>query len=211
MIREQFGVEDIPDFSNRFNIAPSQEVLALVAVDNEVHALLFRWGLIPFWAKDKRIGNKLANARSETVMDKPSFRRSFQSKRCLMLMSGFFEWQQQINLKQPYYIESTHRDELLAVAALWDSWQNIEGNEVIQSCCLLTTGANELMMPIHDRMPVILNAQKQAAWLNAQSTPQELMALLKPYADSDLHAYAVSTKVNNARYDAVDTITPLNL
>lgn len=211
MIRQQFGVAEVPDFLNRFNIAPSLDVLALVAVDNQWHAVLFRWGLIPFWAKDKKIGNKLANARSETVMDKPSFRRSFQSKRCLLLMSGFFEWQQQVNKKQPYYIESKKRDELLAVAALWDSWQNPEEDEEIQSCCLLTTGANELMKPIHNRMPVILETHEQSVWLDNQSTTQELTSLLKPYAGSDLHCYAVSTKVNNSRYEEVDTITPLNL
>lgn len=123
MIRQQFNIAEVPDFNNRFNIAPSQNVLTLVAIGDEVHAVKFRWGLIPFWAKDKKVGNKLANARSETVMKKPSFRRSFQSKRCLILMSGFFEWQQQASLKQPYYIASKHRDELLAIAALWDGWQ----------------------------------------------------------------------------------------
>ncbi|CDZ79359.1 hypothetical protein BN59_03677 [Legionella massiliensis] len=210
-VREQFGIDKLPDFTNQFNIAPSQMVLAIVAVDNQWHVVLFRWGLIPFWATDKKIGNKFANARSETVTVKPAFRRSFQSKRCLMLMSGFFEWQQRLGMKQPYYIESVKRDELLTVAALWDSWQAPGEEDVIQSCCLLTTSANEMMRPIHDRMPVILTEKEQQAWLNCNSSINELTSLLVPYAGTDLHCYPVSTKVNNSRYQGVDTINPIQL
>lgn len=211
MIREQFRVTTIPDFTNHFNIAPSLNTLALVVVENQWVIVQFRWGLIPFWAMDKKIGNKLANARSETVTVKPAFRRSFQSKRCLMLMNGFFEWQQQGIFKQPYYVESTTPHKLLAVAALWDSWQNPTDNEVIYSCCLLTTSANELMKPIHHRIPVILNPEGQAIWLNKKSTAEELTSLLKPYSGQDLQCYPVSTKVNNSRYEGIDTIQPIKI
>ncbi|MBA2655422.1 MAG: SOS response-associated peptidase [Tatlockia sp.] len=165
IIKTQFAVSEVPPLEPQYNIAPSLTVLAIVKVEHHNHAVLFRWGLIPYWAKDKKIGNSLTNARAETVMEKPAFRKAFQSRRCLMVMSGFFEWQEQGAVKQPYY--NKHKNnKLMAIAGLWESWQSANGDEVIQSCCLITTKANELLDPIHHRMPVVLNKDAQALWLN---------------------------------------------
>ncbi|MBA2651157.1 MAG: SOS response-associated peptidase [Tatlockia sp.] len=209
-IKAQLDVIDLPAFSPQFNIAPSLPVLAIVELEAIRHAVTFRWGLVPYWAKDKKIGNGLANARSETITTKPAFREAFKSRRCLLVMSGFFEWQEQGGLKQPYYVKHKKGD-LLAIAAIWESWQAKDGSETLQSCCLITTQANDLMHPVHDRMPVILNREGRAHWLNPKETSNDLLSLLKPYEPDDLEVYPVSTKVNNGRYEGLDTVLPIKL
>jgi putative SOS response-associated peptidase YedK len=209
-IKAQFAVEEFAELRPRFNITPGQNILFLSQFDEDHsnHLLYLRWGLVPFWAKDKKIGNSLSIARSETVAEKPAFRQSFKSKRGIIIMSGFFEWKQEPT-KQPYYFKYQN-NELLAVAALWDRWQSEEG-EIVDSCCLLTADANKLMIPIHHRMPVLLNKDELSTWMdNTQCDKPELLKLLKPYAKDDLECYPVTTKMNNSRFNQHQAIEPLS-
>lgn len=208
-IKSQFCIDDLTEISPRYNISPGQDILFLCHMDEDQsnNALWLRWGLVPFWAKDKKIGNSLANARGETVAEKPAFRQSFKSKRGVMIMSGFFEWQQGVK-KQPFYFKNNN-DDLLAIAALWDRWQSPEG-EVIQSCCLITTSASELMSPVHNRMPVVLNNETMKVWMdNSHFDKPSLLNLLKPYSGSDLMCYPVTPKMNNSRFILHESIEPI--
>ncbi len=169
---------------------------------------MLRWGLIPSWAKDPAIGMKLINARAETVAEKPSFRKAFRQRRCLVLADGFYEWQQDGRMKQPYYIRM--KDERpFAFAGLWEHWSSSE-EQVIETCVLLTTEPNELMAPIHNRMPVIVNPEAYDPWLDqAVHDVPRLTSLLRPYPAEKMMANPVSRFVNNARVDDPRCIEPL--
>ncbi len=170
-----------PKFGPRFNIAPSQPVLA-IPNDEKNTADFFIWGLIPMWAKDPSIGNRLINARGETVAEKPSFRGSFKYKRCLILADGFYEWKASDNkkTKTPYFIHMKDRKPF-AFAGLWDSWAGPDGSS-IKTCTIITTTPNELMAQLHDRMPVILHPRDYAKWLDVSpQTPENLLPLIKPF------------------------------
>ncbi len=191
------------DLPQRFNIAPTQDVAA-VRHSNEAdqrELVMLRWGLIPSWAKDTKIGNQTINARAETVAEKPSFRSAFTKRRCLILTDGFYEWQKLAGgKKQPYFI---HRrdDEPFAFAGLWESWKG-EG-EVVQSCTIITTTPNELMKPLHDRMPVILTADDFPTWLDTEFKDKAaLKELLRPCDPNLLEAFPVSVLVNNPRNES---------
>lgn len=179
-----------------FNIAPSARIVTVTeGADESRHLRLMRWGLIPSWAKDPSIGNKLANARSETVADKPSFRSAFRSRRCLIPATGFYEWKTIAGSKQPYFI-SYRSGEPLAMAGLWESWR-AAGGEVVETCCIITTDANELMRPIHDRMPVLLDQGKWQTWLNPKTASREsLQAMLKPHEPESMQAWPVTRELN---------------
>jgi putative SOS response-associated peptidase YedK len=159
---------------------------------------LFRWGLIPSWAKDPAIGNRMINARSETVANKPSFRSAFRRRRCLVPADGFYEWGKIGGAKQPFFIHM-QEESPFAIAGLWEHWQDSEGNE-IETCTLLTTEANALLATIHKRMPVILNPGDYARWLDPDSSdPVALHNLLMPYPADAMAFRAVSLHVNNPR------------
>ncbi|MBX3015310.1 MAG: SOS response-associated peptidase [Caldilineaceae bacterium] len=212
-----FDLPEAPVLVSRYNIAPTQPVGVVrinpqAAQAGQHEWALTYWGLIPSWAKDPAIGARMINARSETVTEKPAFRAAFKRRRCLVPTSGFFEWQKQGKTKQPYYITTPDRSPF-AIAGLWEYWEGADGS-ALESCTLLTTSANALMEPLHDRMPVIVQPQDYAQWLGTgrDATPQELdqlQHLLRPYADDGLVAYPVSTYVNNARNEGVDCIQPL--
>jgi putative SOS response-associated peptidase YedK len=197
-------------FAPRFNIAPSQPVLA-IPNDGANTANFFIWGLIPMWAKDPSIGNRLINARGETVAEKPSFRGSFKYKRCLILADGFYEWKTFGNrkTKTPYFIHMKDRKPF-ALAGLWDSWEGADGSS-IKTCTIITTRANELMESIHDRMPVILHPRDYKKWLDTSpQTPENLLPLIKPYPADIMSAYAVSTLVNKPANDSPKLVVPLD-
>jgi putative SOS response-associated peptidase YedK len=203
----ELKLDHVLDLQPRYNIAPSQQVAVVVSPDGQSREMRWMgWGLIPSWAKDPKIGYKLINARGETVAEKPSFRAAFKRRRCLVLADGFYEWQPTGGKrKQPYYIYS---DRLLTFAGLWEEWQAAEG-EPIQTCTIITTTANELMQPIHDRMPVILSGSDRAIWLDPTATPQTLQSILVPCDSAVLTAYPVSTLVNSPQNDRADCIEPL--
>jgi putative SOS response-associated peptidase YedK len=187
---------------------PTQAVLAVrTGKEGKPELARLRWGLVPAWAADLSVGNRLINARAETVKEKPAFRAAFQRRRCLVLTDGFYEWQKTDSKhKQPYYFRL--RDgSLFAFAGLWERWDR--GDDPVESCALVTTGANDLMQPVHDRMPVILPKAEYEHWLDptAKDLPQ-LQGLLRPYPSEKLTAYPVGKHVNNPRHDDALCIAP---
>jgi putative SOS response-associated peptidase YedK len=188
-----------------------------VAIIRPAHAAkirewaLVQWGLVPSWSKDPSIGARLINARSETAAEKPSFRSALRRRRCLIPASGFYEWQRRPNGKQPYVIGMADGNPF-AFAGLWEHWHGLDGSE-LETCTVLTTEANELMAPIHDRMPVILEPQDYADWLGTgeDSAPAEvaqLQHLMRPYPADQMKAYPVSNYVNDPRHEGAECIRP---
>jgi putative SOS response-associated peptidase YedK len=192
----------------RFNIAPSQPVLA---IPNDRHnaADFFIWGLIPSWAKDPSIGSRLINARSETLSEKPSFRAGFKYRRCIIPADGFYEWKSQpgTKVKVPYFIQLRSR-QLFAFAGLWGEWQSPDGSQ-IRSCTIITTQPNEFMAAIHNRMPAILPTTVYSRWLDpAVQRLDELQSLLTPFPADEMAAHPVSTLVNNPANDRSECLVP---
>lgn len=206
-LRQAFDLGEMPEeWIPRFNVAPSQPVA--VVKDANTRAVDFmRWGLVPSWAKDISIGNKLINARGETVDEKPSFRNAFARRRCLILADGFFEWQKKDKKSPsvPYYFH-LYNKKPFAFAGLWEFWQSPEGDG-LKTCTIITTDANACVAPVHDRMPVILNTQTAWDWLEAGSA-DALKKMLKPYPAEEMEAYAVSRMVNNPGKDVPALIKP---
>lgn len=186
---------NLPPLFPRYNIAPSQKVLAVVPNDGVREAAFLQWGLIPSWSKES---TGFINARSETIEDKPSFSESFQKRRCLIPADGFYEWQRSGKIAQPYFFHM--RDESpFAFAGIWDRWQR--DGKVIASCAIITTAANELLTSIHDRMPVILPPESHDRWLSDDSKPVTLRNLLAPYPASEMMSHPVSYDVNHPKID----------
>ena len=198
------GFENSP----RYNVAPTQSVLT-VTNREERQGEFMRWGLIPSWAKDPSIGNRMINARGETVAQKPSFRNALQRRRCLVLADGFYEWQKVGKGKRPMRIVLKSRDPF-AFAGLWETWRNPEG-ETVRSCTIITTEANDLLRPIHERMPVILPRELEEFWLDGDvSDSAALSDVLAPYPDDSMEVYEVSTLVNKATNSSPDLIVPVD-
>lgn len=209
VLAEVFQLAKVPSWEPQYNIAPSQSVLTVLTsarIGNQRRSQLLRWGLIPSWAKDPTIGARLINARAETVSEKPSFRSAFRQRRCLVIADGFYEWQRQEGKKQPFYFR-LQNGEPFAFAGLWERWEAPEG-ETIESCTILTTTASQLLYPIHDRMPVILNPKDYDLWLDPVQKSEPLQQLLRPYSEV-ITAYPVSTKVNKPTNNGSDCITKL--
>jgi putative SOS response-associated peptidase YedK len=199
-LAKKLKVEAVPPLIERYNVAPAQAVLAVREGGDTREATFLKWGLVPRWAKEPAIGNKLINARAETVTEKPSFREAFARRRCLVPMSGFYEWSRRGDRKRPFYFHM--RDgEPFAVAGLWDVFEGDGGP--LETCTLLTTGANELLAGYHDRMPVILRPEDYDLWLDLGVKRADLlMPLLRPYAAEEMSAYEVSPVVNNPSHDS---------
>lgn len=199
-LQERFGfVLDAPGPEPRYNIAPTQQALAVVS-DGWRRGGMMRWGLVPPWAGDVRVGSRMINAMSETAAVKPAFRAAFRRRRCLVLADGFFEWRRAGKERTPVYF-SRKSGGPMAFAGLWESWQSPTG-ERIRSCAILTTAANELIAPLHHRMPVILSAETEPLWLDPLTeTPDTLEPLLMPAPPDLLDAREVSPLVNNVRSD----------
>ena len=196
-------------FRPRFNIAPSQP-LAVIANTGENRLDFFSWGLVPSWAKDPAIGNRMINARAETLAEKPSFRNAYKRRRCLILADGFYEWQvvPGSKVKQPMYIRMKD-DQPFAFAGLWEDWHSVDGSQIL-SCTIITTQPNELVLPIHNRMPVILPRQAYQDWIRpGEVAAQELNPLLKPYPSELMQAYPVSRQVNSPGNDTPTCIQPI--
>jgi putative SOS response-associated peptidase YedK len=205
-VAHEFDLFDVPDLSPSFNVAPGQAV-AVVRQEPEVKGrelAFLRWGLIPAWADDPSIGDRMANARSETAATKPSFRRAFRSRRCLVVADGFYEWQRTNGRKQPYFI-GLKNDRPFGMAGLWERWE--KGGEPVESCTILTTEANDLMKPIHERMPVIIPPDQYETWLNPRCQDTEKLAkLLRAYSPDEMLAYRVSTVVSNPKNDVAKCV-----
>ena len=207
-INARFGARSMPSARTaRYNIAPTQPVWALVHTE-ELQLVALRWGLIPSWAKDKAIGNRMINARAEGIAEKPSFRRALRTRRCLVLADGFYEWKKMGASTVPHYIR-LKSGAPFGFAGVWERWSAPSG-ETIQSCAIITTTANTLMADIHHRMPVILPGEAEEHWLDPTvEDPQKMLPLLQPYTEAELEAYAVSTLVNSPRNDVAACIKPV--
>lgn len=190
-LAEHFSLSGDVEFAPSWNIAPSTRICSITADQSEArHLSLMKWGLIPSWAKDATIGSKLNNARGETVHEKPSFRSAFKYHRCIIPASGFYEWKTENGVKQPWYM-SLKSGEPMAFAGLWETWNDIH------TCCIITTSANSLMEPIHDRMPVILDADQWEAWLSPQNKQVDaLLPMIRPHDSEPMLAWPVSRELN---------------
>lgn len=195
------------ELSPRYNIAPSQEVLAIVEGESGHRGGFLRWGLVPSWANDPKIGYKMINARAETIDEKPSFKRLLARRRCLIIADGFYEWKKEGNRKTPYHIYLKDRQPF-AFAGLWDRWN--QDGEMIQSCTIITTEANELMKDIHDRMPVILTKESQKVWLDRSlQDEKQLKSLLVRFAPTLMEANTISELVNSPKNDGAKILNSL--
>jgi putative SOS response-associated peptidase YedK len=206
-LARRFEADAHPELSPRYNVAPSQNIPIVRDEGEKRRFALARWGLIPHWAKDMKIGYSTINARAETVASKPAFRNAFRHRRCLIPADGFYEWQviPGSKIKQPWFIVLVDR-EPMAFAGLWERWRSPEGEE-LESCSIIVTEANEIMRPIHDRMPVILAPCDWDAWLEPDAKDAGgLQGLLKPYSAEGMAAWPVSTKVNSPRNDSVECL-----
>ncbi|MBD1904641.1 SOS response-associated peptidase [Funiculus sociatus GB2-A5] len=209
-IAQVFQVNNVPPLTPRYNIAPTQQIQTILqnAEQSQREFQILHWGLIPSWAKDPKMGARMINARAETVAEKPSFRAAFKQRRCLILADGFYEWQQQEKKKQPFYFRMNDENPF-AFAGLWEHWKSDDG-EVINSCTILTTEPNDLMRPVHNRMPVIIDPKDYDLWLDTEvKTPELLQPLLHPYSAEEMTAYPVSTKVNKPVNDSAELINSL--
>ena len=205
----QLGVKDPREFVSRYNIAPSTMVPAIRAASEpgSREGVALQWGLVPFWSKDAKSGAKLANARSEGIAAKPAFREPFRKRRCVVPASGFYEWQTVGRLKQPWFFQMTDESPFV-FAGLWERWRSPDGVEV-QTCSLITTSANEIVSPLHDRMPVILRGNTIDTWLDRSiSEPALLEPLLAPLPGHEMKATPVSALVNSVRNEGPECIEP---
>ena len=204
-VADLFELANVPDITPLFNIAPSQPVAVVRVADQMRELAHLRWGMIPPWAKDGKLAP--INARSETAADKPTFRHAMRKHRCLIPTSGFFEWQATgAKKKQPFCIRLAD-DKPFAFAGLWECWHGTDGD--VETCCILTTDANELMRPIHDRMPVILDPQHFERWLDPKEQDAAVVTpLLQPFSSERMKAYPVSTWVNDPRHNDARCLEP---
>ena len=197
-----FGVSASIEIKPRYNIAPTQFVAAIRDDEKKQRELvMLRWGLVPFWAKDPSIGSRMINARAETVAEKPSFRAAYRHRRCVVLADGFYEWHREGDTKTPYFI-SLASGEPFALAGLWENWTDKVSGDSLQTTTLITTAANEFMMPLHHRMPVILESNTAGEWLAGSNDLLDDVAAITPA----LKAWPVDRRVNNARNESADLI-----
>lgn len=208
-LQVRFSLDDIPfDLQPRYNIAPGQLIPAIIEDKGQRRIGQLKWGLVPTWAQDEKIGYKMINARAETLQEKPAFKRLFERKRCIIPADGFYEWQQRKSGKQPMRI-MMKSGELFAFAGLFDTWIKPDGQKV-HSCTIVTTKPNEVVKDIHDRMPVILRQEDEAIWLDREKYDAELLrSLLVPYDPEEMRAYPVSTIVGSPKNDVPECIAEI--
>ncbi len=209
-LAELLGLPIPPTLTPRYNIAPSQRIACVRTNPQSAtrECIDLKWGLVPSWAKDASIGNKMINARGETVAEKPSFKKAFKQQRCVVLADGFYEWKREGKTKQPYYIRFKDQRPF-CFAGLWERWEK-DTDDPLETCAMLTIGPNVLMEPIHHRMPVILQTQHFQAWLDPSiQDPKFLSSILQPYPPKEMEAFPVSTIVNNPKNDNAACIQTL--
>ena len=198
-------------YEPRFNIAPTQLIDVVFEPESKRILSQLKWGLVPSWAKDPDSGNRMINARAETLTEKPSFREAFKSRRCIIPASGFYEWQKvEKGAKQPFYFYLKER-EVFGFAGLWESWVDKTTGEKLETATIITTEANEVLKPVHERMPVILKPESYDEWLDAkEKNTEKLRKFLAPYAAKEMDSHAVSRSVNIPDVDSAELIKPMN-
>jgi putative SOS response-associated peptidase YedK len=196
-VRRTFALDDVPELEPRFNVAPTQDVPAVRAAEEGARGFaMLHWGLVPKWAKERAIGNRMINARAETLAEKPSFRDAFRKRRCLVLTDGWYEWQVAPGGKQPWFIRMKDARPF-AFAGLWERWKDPANGSLLESCTIVTTDASASIRRIHDRMPVVLAESNWDRWLDtAFSDTETLSELLRPFDAGALEAWPVSRQVN---------------
>jgi putative SOS response-associated peptidase YedK len=207
-LEQMFPLFEGIDITPQYNVAPSQGVLVVrLREDGKPEAVRLRWGLIPSWADDAKIGYRLINARIETVREKPAFRSAFKKRHCLVLADGFYEWQKRDGAKQPYHIRLSD-GRPFAFAGLWERWE--KGPAPVESCTILTTEANALVRPIHDRMPLMLDSRDHGVWLDAAASQQgDVLDMVHPCSPDEMTAIPVSARVNSPRNNDDSCLTPV--
>ncbi|MFS0574776.1 SOS response-associated peptidase [Sporosarcina sp. 179-K 3D1 HS] len=210
-IIKRFDIESAfeeSDYIPSYNIAPSNQVAAIINDGQKNRLGYLKWGLVPPWAKDEKIGYKMINARAETVAEKPSYRNAFKKRRCILPADSFYEWQRKEGNKIPMRIKLKD-DGLFAIAGLWESWKKPDGS-MLYTCTAITTEPNVLVKPIHDRMPVILRKEDEAAWLNPSNQDIHFLGnMLKPFDEEQMEAYIVSSDVNSPKNNKESLIAPV--
>ena len=208
ILADFFGLSDLPGLTPRYNIAPSQPVGTVRETETGREWIELRWGLVPNWAKEPSIGNRMINARAETVAVQPAFREAFEQRRCAIPADGFYEWQKlDGGGKQAYYL-SRAGGEPFAIAGLWDRWRDDASGMVIESCAVITTTPNRLLAPIHDRMPVMLDCDGAREWIRADAVPGALDVLMQPFPADAMQAEPVSNYVNRPANDGPKCVAP---
>lgn len=196
-LANHFNLKRKVTIAPRYNIAPSQQVVIIRSGASEYTTAAVRWGLIPPWSKDEKVGYKLINARAETLQEKPTFRDAFKSRRCLVPAIGFYEWKQEEKRKQPYFVKMKNGG-LFVMAGIWESWQSPKG-ETVKSCAIITTAANAIVAKLHDRMPVILPKDCYGLWLDSAREGFSFPEYMRPYDPFKMVAYPVSSMVNDVK------------
>ncbi len=195
------------DITSNYNVSPGR-IMPVIISNSPNRVVMMKWGLIPYWAKDPKVGYKMINARADSVSSKPSFKTSFKSRRCLVPASGFYEWQKNGNKKTPYYFKAKD-EELIAFAGLYDIWKDAQGKEIL-TYTIITTNANEYVKNIHDRMPVILSRNEEKTWLDTNINENILLKLLDPYPVNSIEAFVVSSDVNSPANNTPTLVKPAN-
>ncbi|MDQ0719719.1 putative SOS response-associated peptidase YedK [Paenibacillus sp. W4I10] len=209
MDRYYASIADGFEYKPNYNASPMQYIPTIIGSKDGNRLGSLRWGLVPVWAKDDKIGNKMINARAETLTEKASFKRLISSKRCIIPTNGFYEWKKEGSEKRPMRILMKD-DRLFSLAGLYDTWTDPDGNK-LSTCTIITTEPNSLMEDIHNRMPVILRPEDEAAWLGRDNDDvQSLLGLLKPYQSSEMRAYEVPKEVGNVRNNSVELLKKVN-
>jgi len=206
-LRARFPLGESVEIRRRFNAAPGDEVLTVLGGDRAPTGALARWGWVPHWATDPRAGRRPINARAETIARTPAFRDAFARHRCLVIADGFYEWRATEAGKQPYWIARAD-GEPFAFAGLWSGWHDPADGPTLLTCAIVTTRANGVVAPIHDRMPVILARADEARWLDADAGRAALAGCLRPLPDADTYLRPVARAVNDARYDGPECLAP---
>lgn len=205
------GTKNPDIFQPRYNIAPTQMIDVVFEPETERIISQLRWGLVPSWAKEAPTSKILINARAETLTEKPSFREAFKSRRCIIPATGFYEWQKKgTGAKQPFYFYLKDK-EVFGFAGLWEEWLDKQTGEMLETCTIITTEANEVLKPVHERMPVILKPENYDEWLDAKvKDTDRLQELLKPYFAKEMDSHPVSKSVNIPESNSAELILPMN-
>jgi putative SOS response-associated peptidase YedK len=208
LLIEEFGLDEISwQFKPNYNVAPGQDVPVIVKNGKRVLEK-FRWGFVPFWAEDPSIGNRMINARAETISEKRSFARAFKNRRCLIVADGFYEWKKEGNIKIPFYFH-LRSGKPFGFAGLYETWRSPEGKD-LTTCTIITTEPNEIIKPVHNRMPSIIDRERRETWLdNNIQNPEGLPFLLKPFNSALMEGYEVSRKVNSFKINGPECIKPV--
>jgi putative SOS response-associated peptidase YedK len=210
IIARLFGVDSRDtDYPPNYNVAPGQDIL-LVVDQGKRRLVRSRWGLVPSWSKELSTGYRMINARAESLAEKKSFKTAFEKQRCLVVADGFFEWKKEGTIKQPYYIR-LKSGEPFGFAGLYNVWTSPEGEQITTST-IITTDANELLQPIHDRMPVITSVDKQELWLDPAVHEKDILApVLKPFSSKEMELYPVTRKMSSFKFNSPENIRPVDI